>query len=101
MSKAGKIETKWVQTDLEISPTQPCQSPNRTSAVQAGNILFLSGRFRAASYAAEHQAVRQGRWYCDGAGGVCVCQVGALCMLASIKKAVSNFDRVTRTVNGA
>ena len=39
----GKIETKLKKMGLEIPPTHPYPSPNRTSAVQAGNLLFLSG----------------------------------------------------------
>ena len=44
MSTSGKIETKLKKMGLESPPTHPYPKPNRTSAVQVGNLLFLSGR---------------------------------------------------------
>ena len=42
-TKIGKIEAKLNKMGLEVPSTHPYPSPNRTSAVQVGNLLFLSG----------------------------------------------------------
>ena len=38
-----KIEAKLKKPGFEMLPTKPYSNPNRTSAVQVSNLLFLSG----------------------------------------------------------
>lgn len=95
----GAIETKLRKMGLEIPPSHPYPSPNRTSAVQAGNLLFLSG----------HGTGRQtmplnikpygkvGGDVSEAEAQLCA-KSAALCMLASIKNAVGDLDRVKRVI---
>ena len=99
MSKVGKIETQLVQMGLEIPPTHPYPSPNRTSAVQVGNLLFLSGHGtgRQAMPLNIKQYGKVGGDVSEKEAYVCA-KSAALCMLASIKKAVGDLDRVKRVI---
>ena len=85
----GKIESKLKKMGLEIPPTHPYPSPNRTSAVQAGNILFLSGHGtgRQAMPLNIKQYGKVGGTVTEEEAYVCA-KSAALCMLASIKAAV-------------
>jgi enamine deaminase RidA (YjgF/YER057c/UK114 family) len=100
MSKrAGSIETRLQKMGLELPPTHPYPSPNRTSAVRAGNILYLSGHGtgRQAMPLAIRQFGKVGREVSEAEGYLCAKSV-ALCMMASIKKAVGDLDRVKRVI---
>jgi enamine deaminase RidA (YjgF/YER057c/UK114 family) len=95
----GKIEAKLKKLGLEIPPTHPYPSLNRTSAVQVGNLLFLSGHGtgRQAMPLNIKQYGKVGGDVTEQEAYVCA-KAAALCMLASIKKAVGNLDRVRRVV---
>jgi enamine deaminase RidA (YjgF/YER057c/UK114 family) len=95
----GKIEAKLKKLGLEIPPTHPYPSPNRTSAVQAGNLLFLSGHGtgRQAMPLNIRQYGKVGGDVSEQEAYVCA-KSAALCMLASIKNAVGNLDRVKRVI---
>lgn len=95
----GKIESKLTKMGLEIPPTHPYPSPNRTSAVQVGNLLFLSGHGtgRQAMPLNIKQVGKVGGTVSEQEAYVCA-KSAALCMLASIKKAVGDLDRVRRVV---
>jgi enamine deaminase RidA (YjgF/YER057c/UK114 family) len=95
----GQIETKLKKMGLDIPPTQPYPSPNRTSAVQAGNLLFLSGHGtgRQAMPLNIKQYGKVGGDVTEAEAQLCA-KSAALCMLASIKKAVGDLDRVKRVV---
>jgi enamine deaminase RidA (YjgF/YER057c/UK114 family) len=99
MSTTGKIETKLKKMGLEIPPTHPYPSPNRTSAVQVGNLLFLSGHGtgRQAMPLNIKQYGKVGGDVSEKEAYVCA-KSAALCMLASIKKAVGDLDRVKRVI---
>jgi enamine deaminase RidA (YjgF/YER057c/UK114 family) len=94
-----KIETKLKKMGLEIPPTHPYPSPNRTSAVQVGNLLFLSGHGtgRQAMPLNIKQFGKVGADVTEQEAYVCA-KSAALCMLASIKKAVGDLDRVKRVI---
>jgi enamine deaminase RidA (YjgF/YER057c/UK114 family) len=95
----GKIEAKLKKMGLEIPPTHPYPSPNRTSAVQVGNLLFLSGHGtgRQAMPLNIKQYGKVGGDVTEQEAYVCA-KSAALCMLASIKKAVGDLDRVKRVI---
>jgi enamine deaminase RidA (YjgF/YER057c/UK114 family) len=95
----GKIETKLKKLGLEIPATHPYPNPNRTSAVQVGNLLFLSGHGtgRQAMPLNIKQYGKVGGDVTEQEAYVCA-KSAALCMLASIKKAVGDLDRVKRVI---
>jgi len=95
----GKIESKLKKMGLEIPPTHPYPSPNRTSAVQVGNLLFLSGHGtgRQAMPLNIKQYGKVGGDVTEQEAYVCA-KSAALCMMASIKKAVGDLDRVKRVI---
>lgn len=95
----GAIETKLKKLGLEIPPTHPYPSPNRTAAVQVGNLLFLSGHGtgRQAMPLDIKQYGKVGADVTEEEAYRCA-KSAALCMLASIKKAVGSLDRVKRVV---
>ena len=99
MSKVGKIETQLVQMGLEIPPTHPYPSPNRTSAVQVGNLLFLSGHGtgRQAMPLNIKQYGKVGGDVTEAEAQLCAKSV-ALAMMASIKAEVGDLDRVRRVI---
>ena len=98
-TKIGKIEAKLNKMGLEVPPTHPYPSPNRTSAVQVGNLLFLSGHGtgRQAMPLSIKQFGKVGGDVTEQEAYVCA-KSAALCMLASIKKAVGDLDRVKRVI---
>jgi enamine deaminase RidA (YjgF/YER057c/UK114 family) len=95
----GKIETKLNKMGLAIPPSHPYPSPNRTSAVQAGNLLFLSGHGtgRQAMPLDIKQYGKVGGTVTEAEAQLCA-KSAALCMLASIKNAVGDLDRVKRVI---
>ena len=95
----GKIENKLKKMGLDIPPTHPYPSPNRTSAVQVGNLLFLSGHGtgRQAMPLNIKQYGKVGGDVSEAEAQLCA-KAAALCMLASIKAAVGDLDRVKRVV---
>lgn len=95
----SKIEARLKKMGLDIPPTHPYPSPNRTSAVQVGNLLFLSGHGtgRQAMPLNIKQYGKVGGDVTEQEAYVCAKSV-ALCMLASIKKAVGDLDRVKRVI---
>ncbi len=95
----GKIETRLKKMGLEIPPTHPYPSPNRTSAVQAGTLLFLSGHGtgRQAMPLNIKQYGKVGGNVSEAEAQLCA-KSAALCMLSSIKQAVGDLDRVKRVI---
>ena len=95
----SKIEAKLKKLGLQIPPTHPYPNPNRTSAVQVGNLLFLSGHGtgRQAMPLNIKQYGKVGGDVTEQEAYVCA-KSAALCMLASIKKAVGDLDRVKRVI---
>jgi len=94
----GEIETKLKAMGLALPPPFTYPSPNRTGAVQTGNLLFLSGhglslpelpgvrqRGKVGSEVSEREAVLTAR-------------AVALTMLATVKKHAGDLDRVKRVV---
>jgi enamine deaminase RidA (YjgF/YER057c/UK114 family) len=95
----GTIETRLKQMGLELPETHPYPSPNRTSAVRAGNVLYLSGHGTGRQKMplgirpfgkVGHEVSEQEAYLCA--------KLVALCMMASIKKAVGDLDRVKRVI---
>ena len=95
----GTIETRLKKLGLEIPPTHPYPSPNRTSAVQVGTLLFLSGHGtgRQAMPLNIKQYGKVGGDVSEAEAQLCA-KSAALCMLASIKQAVGDLDRVKRVI---
>lgn len=95
----GKIEKRLKAMGLEVPATHPYPKPNRTSAVQVGNLLFLSGHGtgRQAMPLNIKQFGKVGADVSEDEAYVCA-KSAALCMLASIKQAVGDLDRVKRVV---
>lgn len=95
----GKIETKLKKMGLVLPAIHPYPSPNRTSAVQVGNMLFLSGHGtgRQAMPLNIKQFGKVGAEVTEQEAQLCAKAV-ALCMMASIKNAVGDLDRVKRVV---
>ena len=95
----GAIETRLKQMGLELPQTHPYPSPNRTSAVRAGNVLYLSGHGtgRQKMPLGIRPFGKVGREVSEREGYLCAKSV-ALCMMASIKKAVGDLDRVKRVI---
>ena len=93
------IETKLKELGLEVPPTHPYPSPNRTSAVKVGNLLFLSGHGtgRQAMPLNIEQYGKVGADVTEQQAYVCA-KSAALCMLASIKETVGDLDRVKRVL---
>lgn len=94
-----KIEARLKKMGLDIPPTHPYPSPNRTSAVQVGNLLFLSGHGtgRTTMPLNIKQYGKVGADVSEDEAYVCA-KAAALCMLASIKLAVGDLDRVKRVI---
>ena len=97
--KIGKIEAKLNKMGLEVPSTHPYPSPNRTSAVQVGNLLFLSGHGTGCQAMPLNikQYGKVGGNVIEQEAYVCA-KSAALCMLATIKKAVGDLDRVKRVI---
>ncbi len=95
----GAIETKLKQMGLELPETHPYPSPNRTSAVRAGNVLYLSGHGtgRQKMPLGIRPFGKVGREVSEQEGYLCAKSV-ALCMMASIKQAIGDLDRVKRVI---
>ena len=93
------IETKLRELGLEVPPTHPYPRPNRTSGVQVGNLLFLSGHGtgRHAMPLGIKQSGKVGADVSEEEAYLCAKSV-ALCMLASIKETVGDLDRVKRVI---
>lgn len=95
----GEIETKLNKLGLEVPPTHPYPSSNRTCGVQAGNILFLSGHGtgRQKMPLDIKQYGKVGGDVTEEEAYLCA-KSAALCMLASIKETVGDLDRVKRVI---
>lgn len=93
------IEAKLKELGLELPATHPYPRPNRTSAVQAGNILFLSGHDTGRHEMPLNikQTGKVGGDVTEEEAYLCAKAI-ALCMLASIKETVGDLDRVRRVI---
>lgn len=95
----GVIENKLHQLGLTLPETFPYPSPNRTHCVQVGNILFLSGHGpgrdtmpdnvkqygKVGAQVTEQEAYQTAR-------------VVALRIMASLKGAVGDLDKIKRVI---
>ncbi len=95
----GVIESKLAAMGLSLPPTHPYPSPNRTAAVKVGNLLFLSGHGtgRQAMSLGIKQYGKVGAEVTEQEAQLCARSV-ALAMMASIKAAVGDLDRVRRVI---
>lgn len=95
----GMIEDKLKKLGLELPPTHPYPSPNRTACVRAGNLLFLSGHGtgRQAMPLGCKQYGKVGAEVSEEEAYVCAKAV-ALTMMASIKAEVGDLDQVKRVI---
>ena len=95
----GKIEEKLKQAGLTLPEVHPYPSPNRTTCVRAGNILFLSGHGtgRQAMPLNIKQYGKVGSEVTEAEAYLCAKAV-ALSMLASIKAEVGDLDKVKRVI---
>jgi enamine deaminase RidA (YjgF/YER057c/UK114 family) len=94
----GKIDKKLEEMALSLPAPLELPSPNRTSAVRAGNMLYLSGH---GADLLEDQSVKK-----RGKVGIEITEeeayqtarAVALKMLATIKHHIGDLDRVKRVV---
>ncbi len=95
----GNIESKLTKMGLSLPPTHPYPNPNRTACVRVGNILFLSGhgpgRHPMPGNIKQHGKV--GTEVTEEEAYLSAKAV-ALLMMASIKTAVGDLDRVKRVI---
>ena len=95
----GTIEEKLKKAGLTLPEVHPYPSPNRTTCVRAGNILFLSGHGtgRQAMPLNCKQYGKVGAEVTEAEAYVCAKAV-ALSMMASIKAEVGDLDKVKRVI---
>jgi enamine deaminase RidA (YjgF/YER057c/UK114 family) len=95
----GRIEQKLAALGLTLPDAHPMPNPNRTTCVQAGNVLFLSGHGSA-------RLPNPGATKCVGkvdadvteAEAYQTARAVALVMMASIKHELGDLDRVKRVI---
>ena len=95
----GQIEQKLRAMGLALPETHPYPNPNRTSCVQVGNVLYLSGHGSGRHPMAD-------KIKCHGKVGADVTEkeayqtarAVALLMMSSIKQHVGDLDRVKRVI---
>ena len=95
----GKIEEKLKLAGLTLPEVHPYPSPNRTTCVRVGNILFLSGHGtgrQAMPLDIKHYG-KVGSEVTEAESYVCAKAV-ALSMMASIKAEVGDLDKVKRVI---
>ena len=95
----GTIEEKLKKAGLTLPEVHPYPSPNRTTCVRAGNILFLSGHGtgRQAMPLNCKQYGKVGAEVTEAEAYICAKAV-ALSMMASIKAEVGDLDKVKRVI---
>ncbi len=95
----GAIEEKLKKAGLSLPEVHPYPSPNRTTCVRAGNILFLSGHGtgRQAMPLNCKQYGKVGAEVTEEEAYICAKAV-ALSMMASIKAEVGDLDKVKRVI---
>ncbi len=92
----GRIEAKLAELGFSLPPLHKQSKPNRTGAVQVGNLLFVSGH---------RPATREGSRIFGKVGGDMGIEEAykaaegcALNMLSSIRNELGTLDRVRRVV---
>ncbi len=92
------IEEKIAELGLALPEPLVLPSPNRTSAVQVGKMLYLSGH--GAALLEDESVVRRGKLGADVSQdeGYRTARALALKMLATIKHHIGDLDRVERVV---
>ncbi len=92
------IEQKLVDLGLELPEPLVLPSPNRTSGVVVGKMLYLSGH--GAALLADESVMRRGRLGAEVSQdeGYRTAKALALKMMATIKYHVGDLDRVERVV---
>ncbi len=92
------IEEKIAELGLELPESLVLPSPNRTSAVQVGKMLYLSGH--GAALLEDESVVRRGKLGAEVSQeeGYRTARALALKMLATVKHHIGDLDRVERVV---
>jgi enamine deaminase RidA (YjgF/YER057c/UK114 family) len=95
----SRIEEKLAAMGITLPPTHAYPSPNRTPAVLSHGILFLSGH-GSGRHAMPENVKQHGKVGADATEDEAyqTARAVALQMIASIKQAVGDLDRVTRVI---
>ena len=95
----GVIEKKLRQLGLTLPQTHPYPSPNRTACVQVGNILFLSGH-GSGRHTMQDNVKQYGKVGADvtEAEAQQTARAVALQIMASLKEAVGDLDKIKRVI---
>ena len=94
----GKIEQKLADMGIALPAPLVLPSANRTSAVQVGNMLYLSGH--GAALLEDESVKRRGKVDLDitEAEAYATARALAIKMIATLKHHVDDLDRVARVV---
>lgn len=94
----NKIEKKLASLGLILPEPLILPSPNRTSAVLVGNMLYLSGH--GAALLEDESVVRRGKLGAEVSqqDGYQTARALALKMLATVKHQIGDLDRIERVV---
>lgn len=94
----GRIEARLQQMGIELPPPLVLPSANRTSAVQVGSMLYVSGH--GAALLEDESVQRRGKVDVDITPNEAQATMRALAikMLATIKHHIDDLDRVQRVV---
>ena len=94
----GKVEEKLAQMGIGLPAPLALPSANRTSAVQVGNMLYLSGH--GAALLEDDSVKRRGKVDLDitEAEAYATARALAIKMIATLKHHVEDLDRIERVV---
>ena len=94
----NKIEKRLVKMGVVLPPPLVLPSKNRTSAVQSGNLLFISGH--GAALLDDLEVVKRGKVGLEVSEEEAykTTRACAIKMLATVKHHIGDLDRVTRIV---
>lgn len=94
----GRIETRLQELGIELPAPLILPSENRTSAVQVGNLLFVSGH--GADLLEDEHVKKRGKLGLEVSEkeGYQTARACAIKMLATIKHHTSDLDKVKRVV---
>ena len=94
----GKVEQKLAEMGITLPAPLVLPSPNRTSAVRVGNMLYLSGH--GASLLEDDSVKRRGKVDLDitETEGYATARALAIKMIATLKHHIGELDHVARIV---
>ena len=94
----SKIESRLKELGIELPAPLQLPSENRTSAVQVGNVLYVSGH--GADLLEDEQVKKRGKVGLEVSEkeGYQTARACAIKMLATIKHHIGNLDKVKRVV---